>query len=57
VSSGNLFQHHNLIDDNGNYEKNKRRCERLLNLIENNEKIVFVYYNCYTNDFNDIIDF
>ena len=57
VSSGNLFGHHNLIHDNGDYEKFKRRCERLLNLIENNEKIVFVYYNCYTNDFNDIIDF
>ena len=57
VSSGNLFNHHNLIDDNGNYEKFKRRCDRLLSLIENNEKIVFVYYNCYTNDFNDIIDF
>jgi len=57
VSSGNLFNHHNLIDDNGNYEKFKRRCERLLNLIENNIKIVFVYYNCYTDDFNDIIDF
>ena len=56
-SSGNLFNHHNLIDDNGNYEKFKRRCERLLNLIENNEKIVFIYYNGYTNDFNDIIDF
>jgi len=57
VSSGNFFNHHNLIEDNGDYEKFKRRCERLLSLIENNEKIVFVYYNCYTNDFNDIIDF
>ena len=57
VSSGNLFNHHNLIEDNGNYEKFKRRCNRLLSLIENNEKIVFVYYNCYTDDFNDIIDF
>lgn len=57
VSSGNLFNHHNLIQDNGDYEKFKRRCNRLLSLIENNEKIVFVYHNCYTNDFNDIIDF
>ena len=38
ISSGNLFNHHNLIDNNGNYEKFKRRCERLLSLIENNEK-------------------
>ena len=57
VSSGNLFNHHNLIQDNGDYAKFKRRCNRLLSLIENNEKIVFVYHNCYTNDFNDIIDF
>lgn len=57
VSSGNLFNHHNLIEDNDSYEKFKRRCDRLLYLIENNEKIVFVYYNCHTNDYNDIIDF
>jgi hypothetical protein len=57
ISSGNLFNHHNLIEDNGNYEKFTRRCNRLLSLIENNEKIVFVYYNCYTHDYNDIIDF
>jgi hypothetical protein len=57
VSNGNLFNHHNLIEDNGNYEKFKRRCNRLLSLIENNEKIVFVYYNCYTNNYDDIIDF
>jgi hypothetical protein len=57
VSNGNLFNHHNLIEDNSNYEKFKRRCNRLLSLIESNEKIVFVYYNCYTNDYDDIIDF
>ena len=57
ISSGNLFNHHNLINNNGNYEKFKRRCERLLSLIENNEKKVFVYYNWYTNHFNDIIEF
>ena len=56
VSSGNLFQHHNLMDNNI-YCQFKRRCDRLLNLINNNNKIVFVYYNCYTSDFNDVIDF
>ena len=56
-SDGNLFNHHNLIDDNDNYVKFVRRCERLLNLIENNKKIVFVYYNSYTDDYNDIVDF
>lgn len=57
VSSGNLFNHHNLIKSDDDYDKFKRRCDRLLSLINNNEKIVFVYYNCYTNDYNDIIDF
>jgi len=58
VSSGNLFNHHNLIDDkNNDYESFKRRCDRLLQLIHNNKIIVFVYYNCYTNNYDDIIDF
>lgn len=45
-----------MFDDN-NYETFKRRCNRLLDLINNNNKIVFVYCNCYTLDFDDIIDF
>jgi len=58
VSSGNLFNHHNLINDkNNDYESFKRRSDRLLNLISNNNKIVFVYYNCYTSNIDDIIDF
>ena len=51
-----IFLHHNLLD-NDVYLSFVRRCNRLLNLIDNNNKIVFVYYNCYTNDFNDILDF
>ena len=35
----------------------KKRCDRLINLITNNNKIVFVYYNCYTNDVSDLINF
>lgn len=59
VSSGNLFNHHNLIENENDYEAFQRRCNRLLNLIENESKepIVFVYYNCYTNDYEDIIEF
>ena len=57
VSNGNLFNHHNLIENDDNYEKFKRRCNRLLNLIENNEKIVFVYYYCYIDEYDDIIEF
>jgi hypothetical protein len=48
--------HHNLFDDNI-YEGFVRRCNRLLDLIDNNKKIVFVYYNQYTNEFNDLLDF
>lgn len=51
-----IFLHHNLFN-NDIYESFIRRCNRLLNLIDNNSKIVLVYYNCYTNDFNDIVDF
>jgi hypothetical protein len=56
VSCGNLFNHHNLITDKNNYESFKRRCERLLNLIRN-KKSVFVYYDCYTTNYDDIINF
>ena len=51
-----VFIHHNLFD-NDIYLAFVRRCNRLLNLIDNNNKIVFIYYNCYTNDFDDILDF
>ena len=57
VSSGNLFNHHNVLDNEENYEAFKSRCNRVLSLIENNEKIVFVYHNCYTNDYDDLIQF
>lgn len=57
VSNGNIFNHHDLINNESHYDGFKRRADRLLNLIENNKKIVFVYYNFYTNTFDDIIDF
>ena len=53
----NLFNHHKLIEQPHNHEKFKRRCNRLLDLIDSNEKIVFVYYNCYISEFDDIIEF
>jgi hypothetical protein len=56
VSSGNLFNHHNMFID-GNYAKFKRRCERLIDLINSDNKIAFVYHNSYTDNFDDIIDF
>jgi hypothetical protein len=56
LTSREIFLHHNLFN-NDIYLGFVRRCNRLLNLIDNNTKIVFVYYNCYTNDFNDILDF
>ena len=51
-----IFLHHNLFN-NDIYLSFVRRCARLLNLIDNNHKIAFVYYNCYTTEFSDIIDF
>jgi hypothetical protein len=50
-----VFLHHNLFN-NDIYLAFVRRCNRLLNLIDNNNKIVFIYYNCYTNDFDDILN-
>jgi len=57
VSNGNLFNHHNLLKNASHYEAFKRRANRLLNLIDNDENVVFVYYNCYTNTFDDVIHF
>ena len=51
-----IFLHHNLFNK-GVYLSFVRRCNRLLNLIDNNSKITFMYYNCYSDDFNDILDF
>jgi hypothetical protein len=52
-----IFWHHNLFN-NEIYLAFVRRCNRFLNLIDNNNnKIVFIYYNCYTNDFDDILNF
>lgn len=56
-STGNFFNHHNLIDDTGDYEKFQRRCARLLTLFENNEKVVLFYYNRYTTYFDDLVEF
>ena len=56
VSSGNMFHHHNLMS-NDMYENYKRRCYRLMNVINSGKKIGLVYYNCYTTDFDDLIDF
>jgi hypothetical protein len=56
LTNREIFLHHNL-SNNYNYSAFVRRCNRLLNLMDNNNKIVFVYYNCYTNDFNDILNF
>ena len=56
LTNREIFIHHNLLN-NDTYLAFVRRCKRLLNLIDNNNKIVFVYFNGYTNDFSDILDF
>jgi hypothetical protein len=52
-----IFLHHNLLANEETYLAFFRRCKRLLKLIKENKKIVFVYYNCYTTDFSDLINF
>jgi hypothetical protein len=56
VSCGNLFNHHNMFDDK-NHDAFKRRCDRLLQLLASDTKIVFVYYNKYTTAYDDLIEF
>ena len=52
------FLHHdNLIRDNERYECYIRRCNRLLELIDNGENICLVYYNMYCNDTEELIAF
>jgi hypothetical protein len=57
ISSGNLFNHHDLINNEDHYEAFKRRADRLLTLIENGTKIVFVYYDMYTENYQELIEF
>ena len=56
LTNRQIFLHHNLYDD-AVRSSFVRRCNRLLNLIDNGHKVVFVYYNCYTNDIDDIVAF
>jgi hypothetical protein len=51
-----IFLHHNLLD-NDTYLAFTRRCKRLLDLIDENKKITFLYCNAYTEDFDDIVKF
>jgi hypothetical protein len=52
-----IFIHHDLLTNDDDYASFTRKCKRLLDLIVENKKIVFVYCNYYTDNFNDIIDF
>jgi len=55
-STGNLFNHHNVMED-VDYEKFKRRTDRFLALLEGSEKTVLFYYNRYTTYFDDLVEF
>lgn len=51
-----IFLHHNLFHEE-TYQAFQRRCDRLMNLIDNNEQIVFFYFNPYINDHTDVFEF
>jgi len=51
-----IFRHHNLLDEN-TYQAFQRRCERLLNAIDNKEQIVFFHVNPYVDDNQDVFEF
>lgn len=57
VSTGNLFNHHNLLLNNEHYNAFKRRCERFLNVINKNETVYLVYYNKYNNNIDELVKF
>lgn len=50
------FLHHNLLDET-TYQTFQRRCNRLMDLINNKEQIVFFYFNPYINEHTDVFDF
>ena len=56
LTNREIFLHHNICDKI-NYDSFVKRCNRLLSLIDNKKKIAFIYYNCYTTQFDDIVDF
>lgn len=58
VSSGNLFNHHNLLHNEETYNAFKRRCYRFMNIInQKSDKVNFVYFNKYTNNIDDLVEF
>jgi len=58
VSSGNLFNHHNLLHNEKTYKAFERRCKRFMNIINQKRNIVyFVYYDKYTNNIDNLVEF
>ena len=55
--SDGLFLNHHNFNNEDDYNKYVRRCNRLINCIENNENITFFYYNPYTLQYDDLIEF
>ena len=51
-----VFNHDDMFD-NANYEKYQRRAKRLLDLIESEQNICFVYCNFFTVEFTDLVEF
>jgi hypothetical protein len=56
-SSGNMFNHHDLIENGTHYEQYERRCKRLLDKLDSGDIIVLVYFNCYNQDYTDLVNF
>lgn len=43
--------------DESTYEAFVRRCKRFLDLISSSKRVVLVYYNCYTDEIADLVEF
>ena len=56
MKSRAVFLHHNLLNEE-TYMAFQRRCDRLLTLMDQHEKIVLMYFNPYVHDHHDLFEF
>jgi hypothetical protein len=53
----NIFNHHTPLYCRDHYDAFVRRAERFMKLFEATQPVVFVYFNRYTTEFDDLVDF
>lgn len=56
LTSRDMFLHHSLLTPQV-HEKFVKRCKRMMDLLKSDEPVYLVYYDQYTNDYDDVIKF